>query len=277
MLSEDGKKQFLLSLHGVFFMFEQIQQAFQNSQRQLNLANSYTWYGLFSSLGVLIGARAYASQGQIRFYEVGDGCLLSLMDEEPEVMQLASEKPIRVIARLDKKIFLDPSPFLADHAIQIYVFQSKPVAHLKWDPTDYAWLLVGCSSTNEQVSRILPFFQYSVAYGRQFLMQRQCVNPAAQKHWESSAISHQYMGTFWKTLWALPCMRRAISFKWLMIHYALPVGFHLKGQVDDRRCVCCEVQEETLNHLFWTCNVARNYWGRILRMFSCKYKGAIFT
>ena len=77
MLSEDGKKQFLLSLRGGFLMSEQIQQAFQNSQRQLNLANTYTWYGLFSSLGVLIGARAYANQGQIRFYEVGDGDLLS--------------------------------------------------------------------------------------------------------------------------------------------------------------------------------------------------------
>ena len=108
-------------------------------------------------------------------------------------------------------------------------------------------------------------------------MQRQCVNPAPQKNWESSAISHQYMGTFWKTLWALPCMRRAISFKWLMIHYALPVGFHLKGQVDDHHRVCCQLQDETLKHLFWTCNVAQNYLGRILRMFSCKYKGAIFT
>ena len=57
----------------------------------------------------------------LRFYEVGDGGLLSLVNEESEVMQLASEKPIRVIAQLDKKIFLDPSPFLADHAIQIYV------------------------------------------------------------------------------------------------------------------------------------------------------------
>ena len=131
------------------------------------MANTCTWYhGLFSPLGVLIGARAYANQGQIRLYEVGDASLLYLVDEEAEVMQLASQKPIRVIARLDKKIFLDPSPFLADHAIQIYVFQSKPVAHLKWDPTDYAWRLVGCSSTNEQVSRIHPFFQYSVAYGR---------------------------------------------------------------------------------------------------------------
>ena len=82
MLSEDWKKQFLLSLRGVFLMFEQIQQAFKNSQRKLNLANTYTWYGLFSSLGVLIGAQAYANQGQIRFYEVGDGGLLSLVDEE---------------------------------------------------------------------------------------------------------------------------------------------------------------------------------------------------
>ena len=122
------------------------------------MANTYTWYGLFSSLGVLIGARAYANQGQIRFYEVPDDGLLYLVDEEAEVMQLASEKLIRVIARLDKKIFLDPSPFLADHAIQIWAFQSKPVTYLNWDPTDYAWRLVGHSSTNEQESRILPFF-----------------------------------------------------------------------------------------------------------------------
>ena len=71
--------------------------------------------------------------------------------------------------------------------------------------------------------------------------------------------------------------RMAISFKWLLLHYALPVGFHLKGQVDDRHCVSCQLQEETLKHLFWTCIATRQYWGRILRMFSCKYRGAIFT
>ena len=108
-------------------------------------------------------------------------------------------------------------------------------------------------------------------------MQRQCVRPTAQKYWESGAISPQYLAAYWKTLWALPCLQRAISFKWLLLHYALPVGFHLKGQVDDRRCVSCQLQEETLKHLFWTCIATRQYWGRILRMFSCKYRGAIFT
>ena len=103
-------------------MCDQIQQAFQNCQRQINLANSYTWYGLLFCLGVLTGAKAYANEGQIRFYEVGDDGLLYLVDVEAEVMQLAFEKPIRVIARLDKKIFLDLSPFLADHAIQIWAF-----------------------------------------------------------------------------------------------------------------------------------------------------------
>ena len=85
------------------------------------------------------------------------------------------------------------------------------------------------------------------------------------------------MAAYWKKLWALPCLQRAISFKWLLIHYALPVGFHLKGRVDDRRCVSCQLQEETLKHLFWTCIATRQYWGRILRMFSCKYRGVIFT
>ena len=92
-------------------MSDRIQLAFQNCQRQINFANTYTQYGFFSPLGVLIGARAYANQGQIRLYEVGDASLLYLVDEEAEVMQLASKKPIRVIARLDKKFFLDPGPF----------------------------------------------------------------------------------------------------------------------------------------------------------------------
>ena len=52
------------------------------------------------------------------------------MQEEAEVMQLASQKPIRVIARLDKKIFLDPNPFLADHAWQFWAFQSELVENL---------------------------------------------------------------------------------------------------------------------------------------------------
>ena len=153
-------------------MFVHIQQALQNCQRQINLHNNYTWYGLFSPLGILIGVRAYTNEGRIRFYEVGDAGFLYLVQEEVEVMQLASQKPIRVIARLDKNIFLDPNPFLTDHARQLWAFQSKPVENLNWDPVDYAWQLAGRSSANEQETRTLPFFQYFVAYGRRLLMQR---------------------------------------------------------------------------------------------------------
>ena len=70
-------------------------------------------------------------------------------------------------------------------------------------------------------------------------MQRHGVNPIAQKYWESSAKSFQYLAAYWKSLWALPCMEREISFKWLLLHYALPISFHLKGHVDDCYYVCC--------------------------------------
>ena len=114
-------------------------------------------------MGILIGVRAYTNEGRIRFYEVGDAGFLYLVQEEVEYMQLASQKPIRVIARLDKKIFLIPNPFLADHARQLWAFQSKSVENLNWDPVDYAWQLAGRSSKNEQETRTFPFFQYSVA------------------------------------------------------------------------------------------------------------------
>ena len=110
-ISNEDKKQFLSSLRGGCLMFVHIQQALQNCQRQINLHNNYIWYGLFSPLGILICVRAYTNEGRIRFYEVGDAGFLYLVQEEAEVMQLASQKPIRVIARLDKKIFLDPNLF----------------------------------------------------------------------------------------------------------------------------------------------------------------------
>ena len=61
------------------------------------------------------------------------------------------------------------------------------------------------------MSRTLPFFQYSVAYGRCFLMHHHCISPTAQKYWELGAISLQYLAAYWKSLWALPCLRRALS------------------------------------------------------------------
>ena len=51
----------------------------------------------FFSLGVLIGARAYASQGQIRFYDVSDDGLLYLVDVEAKVMRLVSENPLGLL------------------------------------------------------------------------------------------------------------------------------------------------------------------------------------
>ena len=74
-------------------MFVHIQQALQNCQRKINLHNNYTWYNLFSPLGILIGVRAYTNEGRIRFYEVRDAHFLYLVEEQAEVMQLASQKP----------------------------------------------------------------------------------------------------------------------------------------------------------------------------------------
>ena len=72
-------------------------------------------------------------------------------------------------------------------------------------------------------------------------MRRHCVSHAAQKYWESSAISLQYLEHFGNAYGLYHVLWRANSFKWLLLHYALPIGFHLKGQVDDHHCVCCQL------------------------------------
>ena len=110
LLNED-KKKFSSSLRGGCLMSVHIQRDHQNGQRQVNLHNNYTWYGLISPLGFLIGAKAYTNEGRIRFYEVRDAHFLYLVEEQAEVMQLASQKPDKdkLVVSQYNNFFLTPN------------------------------------------------------------------------------------------------------------------------------------------------------------------------
>ena len=72
-------------------------------------------------------------------------------------------------------------------------------------------------------------------------------------------------------------MNKILHFRWLMIHYALPVGELLRGSVSDRSCVMCGFVPETLHNVFWECVAAKSFWFRILRLLGRKYRSANFT
>ena len=125
------------------------------------------WYGMFSTLNILIGARFYHQNSNLYFYEVLDNGRLFLVEEEAPNVSSANQLPVRVIARLDKNIFIDPNPLIAKYLSNLWVLQSRPIADLDWDPSDYGWKL---STSDTSQTKILPFFTYSVAFGRNFLL-----------------------------------------------------------------------------------------------------------
>ena len=89
------------------------------------------------------------------------------MEGESSIMSSAKQLPVRVIARLDKKIFIDPNPLIAKYSSHMWVLHSRPIADLQWDPLDYGWKLPMSDNTQ---AKVLPFFAYSVSLGRKVLL-----------------------------------------------------------------------------------------------------------
>ena len=81
--------------------------------------------------------------------------------------------------------------------------------------------------------------------------------PAGKKYWEEGNVSSPHMMMFWKQFWSIKCMNKILHFCWLMIHYALPVGYLMRGSVADRSCIMCGYVCESLHHVFWECVAAK--------------------
>ena len=138
---------------------------------------------------------------------------------------------MRVIARLDKNIFIDPNPLIANCSSHMWVLQSRPIVDLHWDASDYGWKL---SRYVTSQTKVLPFFTYSMALGRNFLLNQVESVPTGKKYWEEGNVSSSHVLKFWKQFWSLKCMNKVLHFRWMMIHYALLVGALLRGTILDR-------------------------------------------
>ena len=113
-------------------MLSQLSRVYQVTVPTLQFDHFQSWYGMFSTLNILIGARLYDQNGSIYFYEVLDNGRLILVDEESQIMLAAKQLPVRVIARLDKNIYIDLSPLIVNFSSHILVLNSKPIDDLQW-------------------------------------------------------------------------------------------------------------------------------------------------
>lgn len=97
-----------------------------------------------------------------------------------------------------------------------------------------------------------------------YWMQNQITN--AQLHMEASALPS--VNDLKYQVWSLKTSPKIKTFVWKILSGALPVADLIlaRGMKVDFRCQICGVEGESLNHLFFTCDVARQIcsWERFL-------------
>ena len=71
-------------------MFSQLSMVYQVTMPTLQFDHFQGWYGMFSTLSILIGARLYHQNGNLYFYDVRDNGRLILVEEESPIMSKAA-------------------------------------------------------------------------------------------------------------------------------------------------------------------------------------------
>ena len=266
--SRDVKEQVLKSIRGGTLMFQEISYAC-NRILPSSFNSNHVWYGAFSSFNVLIGARAYTSNESFLAYIIVSEGKLQWVSMEDDLLNLVEWKPIRVVAKTGKVCIIDPHPEKVNPFWDIWVCDSKPLLELEWDPTEWWW--------RDANGKMVSFFDYSVKLGREFQRRRSLVMPAAAKVWLNNNMPMHSILAFWKWLWALQIPRKIITFRWLCVHYALPVLEWMHREEGTKTCSFCGLHLESMQHALWNCMVACSVWKRMLRLIDVAYGPNVIT
>lgn len=81
----------------------------------------------------------------------------------------------------------------------------------------------------------------------------------------------------WKTLWAMELPNAMKMFVWRACQNILPTRMNLYRRkiIEEAKCPCCEVEDETLIHALWTCPAAQDIWGSKMSHFQKCYASGV--
>jgi hypothetical protein len=67
----------------------------------------------------------------------------------------------------------------------------------------------------------------------------------------------------WKRCWSLDVPNAVKMFLWRALNNSLPtkVNMFYRGVVDNKACPICEREDETVEHILWSCSSANDVWG----------------
>jgi len=83
----------------------------------------------------------------------------------------------------------------------------------------------------------------------------------------------------WKSIWSMEVPNSVKLFMWKACNDLLPTKTNLfkRKVVEDPKCPCCTLEEETTFHVLWSCPAARDVWGSHLSAFQkCYCEGESF-
>ena len=260
-LPENEKSSRLAKYKGGSIMYREIQRGLYPYEARQMEHKEDGWFGMFSSVQVLLGARAILRDGSVLFFNVLHEGKLERTLREDDVLQWASPKRVRVIVNMDRQWHIDPSPEEFKPEWNVWVYKQAPLVRLQWDPGDYSWRDPFIPEKEHS------FFQYTVKLGRHIVMANKEAPPAAARFWASQNIEEQFLGQFWKKLWNMEQARKITIFHWLLVHRSLAVKEWLKLPNVSTLCTECSLASESLRHALWDCTRAKLVWQRVLRIF----------
>ena len=66
-------------------------------------------------------------------------------------------------------------------------------------------------------------------------------------------------------------------FRWLLIHYGIPVKSWMRGHCHDLKCDSCGSPIESVHHVLWICPIVRALWKIMLRILYPIYVKQVYT
>ena len=63
--------------------------------------------------------------------------------------------------------------------------------------------------------------------------------PITYQFCRSGNVQDSWLGAYWKWLWAMQIPKKVVLFRWLLVHYGIPVKSWMWGHRHDLKCGSC--------------------------------------
>ena len=190
--SDDDIKQLMKGYKGGTTMYTEIKNVIGLHWGQISEQRIEGWFGLFSSLNIILGAKAVLKDNSNIFFNVTQEGRLEWIPRQDDVMQQAFSKRVRVVVHVNSQWHLDFDPNKFKPEWDVWIFGKCPLVGLQWDLGDYVWK----DPLNNQQE--LAFFQYNTKMGRHIMMTSKRSSVSAKGFLISQGIEIAYIHEFWK-------------------------------------------------------------------------------